>query len=389
MAKTVNIRMTYHSSSDIENMIIDTIDKYYQGGMIYKGTIKSTDDLPLTYKEGDTYTMIDGENSWLVIANVTRDYEGNYDSTHWQIVLSNSTGEVTADKVKLSENIQLSGTYTTIGNLDKNSENNILEEGQSLQDVLEEMLSKELYPTTVAPTGSIALANTNTSVEVGTKVVIGYSFEFTPGKFKYDDGTYAATEGMEPTYFIDDKEVSKSGSLEEFLAEDGGKYSVSGKIKYTASNPGVTKPNGNETEIVVPAGELSGLVSASISTYRNMYYYCGLKSKVDNLGELDSVKIRDGEVFTSIKSSTSVLEIKGEALPDQTGVIMVIMPENKKIEKVEKVGGGLSIEVTVSEFVKSDPIQVTGANKEYPMSYNIYTYNPSNLAADTYKIYIK
>lgn len=389
MAKTVNIRMTYHSSSDIENMIIDTIDKYYQGGMIYKGTIKSTDDLPLTYKEGDTYTMIEGENSYLVIANKTRDYEGPYEADNWQIVLSSSSGEVTADKVVLSENIQLSGTYKTIGNLDKDSENNVLEEGQTLQSVLEEMLSKELYPTPVTPTGSIKLANTNTSVEVGTKVVIGYSFEFTPGRFKYDDGTYATAEGMEPTYFIDGKEVTKSGSLEEFYAKDGEKYSVSGKIKYTASNPGITKPNGNETEIVVPAGELSGLVSASISTYRNMYYYCGLKSNVDNLGELDSAKIRDGEVFKSVKSSTSVLEIKGEALSDQTGIIMVIMPENKKIEKVEKVGGGLSIEVTASEFVKSGPVQVTGANKQSPMNYDIYTYNPSNLASDTYKIYIK
>lgn len=390
MAKTVNIKMTYHSSSDIENMIVETIDKYYQGGMLYKGTIVSIDDLPLTYKEGYTYTMIDGENSYLVIANVTRDYEGDYDPTHWQIVLSSGTGEVTADKVYLKDDIRLSGTYTTIGNLDKNAADSTLEEGQSLQEVLEEMLSKELNPIAVNPTGSITITNTDTSVEVGTEIAISYEFTFNKGRFKYDDDTSVECElPSDVEYLIDGVKVDKVGTLSTFTTEDNTTYKVTGNIRYPESKPGVTKPNGNETEVTVSDGILTVTSTNSITTYRNMFFYCGKKTNID-LDTLDSDSIRTSE-FWNAKPVTSTLSVPGQSFELGEGAIFLAIPTTKSVTAFSQSDGTMASAIELADFPIVKTVGVYGANNGLKIDYNVYMYNPSTLASSdvTYKITIE
>ena len=96
-------------------------------------------------------------------------------------------GNYNADNVILTGNVQLSGDYTKVGNIEKANAAAVTEydwDGMSVRQMFENILSKVLYPTKPTPSvSSFSLSNSGAK-EIGTTITPAF-------KVKYDPKTYA------------------------------------------------------------------------------------------------------------------------------------------------------------------------------------------------------
>lgn len=385
MAKNINLRMTYYSASNIEELIKDTVEDMYAGAMNFKGTIIGEDwqaQMPKIYSKGDVYAIqLDPDNeqqSFLIISNVSRSVESAYLEEEWQEVRSDKgispDSIIMASQVKLDNNITLSGGFDKVGNLDKNAADHTLESGQTLQSVLEEMLAKDMIPTAVNPVCSIRFTNDLLMQEVGTKVNPSYEFSFDSGLFYYEDST-SEPGGQVPTYYIGENQVDQSGTLPEItITEDP--YTLSGRISYTESVEGLTKPKGESTGIKIPAGEANVTTTNQFTGFRNVFYYYGDVILV----ELTNDVIRGWNSQPLLSSNRKISFINEDNYSDSTGIIYIAIPDSKSISSAfQNPIGESKINIT-DQFVQlDDTVAVKGANDFAAIDYKLYKYNPSIL----------
>lgn len=385
MAKNINLRMTYYGVSNIEDLIKDTVEDMYAGAMNFKGTIIGEDwqnQMPKTYSKGDVYAIqLDPNNeqqSFLIIANVSRNVESAYLDEEWQEVRSDkgisADSKIMASQVYLDSDITLSGGFDRVGNLDKNATDHTLEKDQTLQSVLEEMLAKDMIPTPVPPACSIRFTNPLLMLEVGTKVVPSYEFSFDSGLFYYEDSSSVSGE-QTPTYYIGDTQVNQSGTLAEItITEDP--YTLSGKISYTESVEGLTKPKGESTGIKIPAGEVSVTTINQFTGFRNVFYYYGDVIPV----ELTSEIIREWSAQPLLPSNRKISFINEDTYSNSDGIIYIAIPDSESISSAfQNPVGESKINIT-DQFVQfDDTVAVKGANDFTAMDYKLYKYNPATL----------
>lgn len=382
MAKNINLRMTYYSASNIEDLIKDTVEDMYAGAMNFKGTIIGEDwqaQMPKTYSKGDTYAIqLDPDNeqqSFLIIANVSRNVESAYLDEEWQEVRSDkgisADSKIMASQVYLDNAITLSGGFDKVGNLDKNAADHTLEQDQTLQSVLEEMLAKDMIPTPVNPVCSLSFTNKVLSYEVGTKVKPEYLFKFTSGHFKYEDGSIMNGE-QTSKYYIGDIPASESGVLNEIQITET-PYKQSGKISYTESVEGLTNPKGEATGIKIPAGEANVTTTNSFTGYRNTFYYCGNVIS----GELTSDIIRGWAKQSSVNKTIKFTS--DTVYYNSTGAIYIAVPNGLTIKSASQNFPGESPLNITEQFEKFSTVDVEGAEKYNAIKYILYKYNPATL----------
>lgn len=383
MAKNINLKMTYYGASNIEELIRDTVADMYAGAMNFKGTIIGEDwqsQMPKTYSKGDTYAIqLDPENeqqSFLIISTSSRNIESSYLEEEWQEIRSDKgispDSRIMASQVYLDSDITLSGGFDNVGNLNNESDDpTTLESGQTLQSVLEEMLAKDMIPTPIPPVCSLEFTNNLFGFEVGTKIVPAYKFTFESGSFYYEDTTLVSG-GQTPTYYIGDAVASESGTLPEItITEDA--YRLSGKISYTESAEGLTKPKGESTGITIPAGEANVTTSERFVGFRNIFYYYG-----ENIsGELTSDIIRGWNSQPS--TNRKILFTTETGYSESTGVVYVAVPNSMSIlSAFQNPIGESKINIT-DQFVQSATVAVEGANGFTAADYKLYKYNPAIL----------
>lgn len=382
MAKNINLRMTYYGVSNIEELIKDTVEDMYAGAMNFKGTIIGENwqtQMPKTYSKGDVYAIqLDPNNeqqSFLIIANVSRNVESAYLDEEWQEVRSDkgisADSKIMASQVYLDNNITLSGGFDKVGNLDKNAEDHTLEKDQTLQSVLEEMLAKDMIPTQVNPVCSLSFINAK-AFEVGTKVTPEYKFTFKSGYFKYEDGTTMDGEQV-PTFYINDEQVSDTGVLGEITITET-PHKQSGKISYTDSVEGLTKPKGEATGEKIPGGEANVTTTNSFTGFRNIFYYYGTVISET----LTSDVIRGWEKQPSTNKTIDF--INDTTYPNTTGAIYVAIPSESAIASAFQIPIGEGPLNITSQFSQmNDTVDVEGADGYTPKQYKVFTYNPSIL----------
>lgn len=381
MAKNINLRMTYYGVSNIEELIKDTVEDMYAGAMNFKGTIIGEDwpaQMPKTYSKGDVYAIqLDPNNeqqSFLIIANVSRNVESAYLDEEWQEVRSDkgisADSKIMASQVYLDNDITLSGGFDKIGNLDKNATDHTLEKDQTLQSVLEEMLAKDMKPTAVNPVCSLSFINAK-AFEVGTKVKPEYKFTFKSGYFKYEDGSIMDGE-QAPTFFINDEQVSDTGVLGEITITET-PHKQSGKISYTTSVEGLTKPKGEATGEKIPAGEAKVTTTNSFTGFRNLFYYCGDVIS----GDITNTIVRGWNNQPSTNKTIKFSNNTG--YNNSTGAIYVAIPSELTISFASQNPVGESAINITGQFSQTAYVDVNGANDYAAKQYRLYKYNPATL----------
>lgn len=381
MAKNINLRMTYYGVSNIEELIKDTVEDMYAGAMNFKGTIIGEDwqaQMPKTYSKGDVYAIqLDPNNeqqSFLIIANNSRNVESTYLEEEWQEVRSDkgisADSKIMASQVYLDNDITLSGGFDKVGNLDKNATDHTLEKDQTLQSVLEEMLAKDMIPTPINPVCSLSFTNAG-GFEVGTMIQPSYKFTFTSGYFKYEDDSIMSGEQLS-TYFIDDTQVSQSGTLETIQITET-PFTLSGKISYTESVEGLTRPKGELTEIKIPAGETNVTTLNQFTGFRNIFYYCGDVIE----GDITNTIIRGWNNQPSTNKTIKFMNNTGYY--NSTGVIYIAIPSESTISFASQNPVGESAINITGQFEQTAYVDVTGANDYTAKQYRLYKYNPATL----------
>jgi hypothetical protein len=382
MAKNINLRMTYYGVSNIEELIKDTVEDMYAGAMNFKGTIIGENwqiQMPKTYSKGDVYAIqLDPNNeqqSFLIIANNSRNVESAYLEEEWQEVRSDkgisADSKIMASQVYLDNAITLSGGFDKVGNLDKNAADHTLEQDQTLQSVLEEMLAKDMRPTPVNPVCSLSFTNKVLSFEVGTKVEPEYNFVFASGYFKYEDGSIMDGE-QDYKCFIGDTQVNNQGTLDAIQITET-PYTISGKISYTESVEGLTKPKDEATGIKIPAGEANVTTTNSLTGFRNLFYYCGKTIG----GDITSNIIRG---WANQPSTNKTIKFKNATGYDNsTGAIYVAIPNKLTIKSASQNLVGESPLNITDQFIQIGDVDVNGANGYDAEQYILYRYNPAKL----------
>lgn len=381
-------------SGEVVRLDDTSVDLSAVGGSLYEATksdLSASDESVIeaffadegapTAKKGDVFVI-----TTTVEAVEYEQSAYSYDGSKWVAM----TGNVDADKVIMRDDIKLAGDYTQVGNLTKgqNATGTLSAKGKSIADVLTEILSKRLQPS--SPTQpSISGFNLSgaKAVEAGTKLAsASYTAgSLNPGSYQYGPETgVAATNwvvqritdgGTEQIASVDaaslDAQTDNNGGAGFVIGDEGGDNVVS-SLKYTATathGAGVTADDnlGSDSDpaVAIAAGTKSKTTGA-YTPFRNYFYGATAEKPA-----LDSAYIRGltksnkayaaGTITINVASGTQRVCIACDAT--KTGVTKVINQT------------AMNADVT-STFVQTT-VDVEGAEGYTAKSYKVWTFEPA------------
>lgn len=363
------------------------------GGTVYAATkadLSTSDDSVISGyfaqntdvkpKKGDVFvvtTTVDGST-----------YEQSayfYDGSAWVAM----TGSVDADKVILRENITLAGGYTQVGNLTKsqNGTATFQTKGKSVADILTEIFSKRLQPTTpVQPSVTGFALNGAKAVEAGTQVAAASygTAELNPGSYKYGPDTAVVASGWKVER-ITDKATTEVANAETaslaagsdnnggagfVIGDAGGDAVASLKYKATATHgAGVTaKDNlGSDSNpaVAIAAGTKSK-ETAAYTPFRNYFYGATAEKPTLNSDYIRSLT-KSGKAYAA---GTLTINVPVGAQRVAIACIATAKGVTKVINET-----AMNADVT-STFVKST-VPVEGANGYSAKTYNVWIFEPA------------
>jgi len=109
--------------------------------------------------------LIAGEGSAAKYSYTAYVYDGSLSA--WKAM----DGNYKAENVYFDKDITLAGDYTSVGNI-KLSDGTLSATGKSVKTLMDNIFTKELYPTASLPTASITLGATSLTGEVGTTYTV-------------------------------------------------------------------------------------------------------------------------------------------------------------------------------------------------------------------------
>lgn len=188
--------------------------------------------------------------------------------------------EIVADAttVKTTEDIVVT---TAVGELKANE---VLATGTSVQSILVKMLSQEKNPSKTNPAVGTFIVNNNgsgTHLEAGTSVTPKWNAAFSAGSYTYKStaskdpitpvaGTGVTAQSWSIKKGSDEIGTAASGTGEAFILGDA-TVQFTATVNYSAGNFALTNLNKlPETDVQIAEGSASR--SASITSYRNMFY---------------------------------------------------------------------------------------------------------------------
>ena len=366
-------------ATDTQEIVVN--DKSYGGGITnfeVKTLVKegvNVESLVITLSNGsvhdipvsdllpnDVAEMIEGLSGSLVASSSE---ESKNFLVHEEDENKLSVREIDADCTKTTEEIVVTGV--TVGNL---SNGTSIARGTSLEDLIKQMLMKELDVTKTLPTAQISLSSDSTKAgnyEVGTQISITPTAKYTDGKFTGVSGySYTLNAGCaqgEVTLKLGDTEI-ESGAKQEFFIEEGiTKLSLS--IGYGASSATPVTNMGNASEVSIPAGTatVSEANEPKYVGYVNMF----IVHLPDTTTELTSDIIRGGRGM-AIKEGTSFQQFDA---PGGTQRTIILRRTNQK----PSVEGNLGSSYNSSFLAGEDTVLVYGATNNWSDDYYYWYYD--------------
>lgn len=243
-----------------------------------------------------------------------------YNGTDWAAM----DGNYSAKNVYLQDEIELAGSFTTVGNYEKGEK---IAAGTSLESILSSMLQQELYPTAndkpnaeiTASGGSGEVGTTYSAPTATLKITDVGSYEYGDKAtgITFAAGSVKIAEGADPTtatnYKTNESVMTKNSTI-QLTAADGGMYSdtsksytFSGTASYPAGKVPVTNLGNEYPSAQIPAGDVTIADKAiTFSGYRKAF------AGGTTAATLDSATIRAGAYtknnFASVDSQSEALE---------------------------------------------------------------------------------
>lgn len=321
-----------------------------------------------------------------------------YDGENWRAL----DGNYDASNVYFGNDFTLAGSYSSVGNIAL-SDKTLSAKGKSLEQVIQSIFTKELYPTADKPSISLS-GDTDASGEVGTTYTIpkvtvkvddvgSYTYGpetgivFEVGKLTIaecaEDGIASATNKKTNTTQMkadDTLQLTASNGKGNTYTDSAISYTFDAEGVYTQGAMPVTNL-GNDYETARIASGTATTTARTIKRtgWRNYWYgfisttdATGL-TRITNSGDVNYNKVTDG-VKTLIAGGAA---ISNKTLPTITAVAgdrmpVVVFPTsaNKKVASAS-MPGSLNAPVTFT-FIKT--VKLAGANGASAIDYDIWGY---------------
>lgn len=315
-----------------------------------------------------------------------------------------------ADYIYMPSNIQLSGNYTSIGNVSKGSNAAVKElecGGWSVSKLFKEILTKVLYPSKPIPSVSMSLSNSGRQ-EVGTSITPSFFVTFDPKTYAYGSesnkaaGSYTYAAPGKVTITLGDGETltgtyvaSQKGDSQETLLISGVMMTVTANTNYYGSAVSCEYEDGaipltNTGTTYADAQVTKGTASNSndTKTITGYYqgYYIGTSTTVVTANNITSNIVRG---LTKKRNDVYAAgAVNGINVPAGTKTIIIATP-------ADKTGPSYVLNTTVNAPMttlygtanKATTIKVGGADAtssdigNYSKDYNIWLYTPAEAYA--------
>ena len=378
-----------------------TNDNYYEvlPGSTVEGVYKSLSDIP-NPKKGDIAVVkeIIGEIS---TASTMTAYM--YDGEKWCAL----DGNYDASNVYFSNDFTLAGSYTAVGNIALNDKT-LSAKGKSLEQVIQSIFTKELYPTKDLPTITL-------SGDKDDKGEVGTSYSLPTVKVTVSDvGSY--------TYGPETGIVFEAGNLTIAECAEGGVASATNKKTNTSNatanstislTAGEGKGNiytdsvisytfdavGTYTQGAMPVTNLgndypserieAGTANCTARTikrtgWRNYWY--GFISTTD-YSKITRITDSTNANYNKVTDGTKYLTAGGAAISNQTlptitaadgdKMPVVLFPTSAK-KKVASATMPSSMNTSVT-FTKLGTVNIAGANNASAVSYDVWGYSATSM----------
>lgn len=351
--------------ADIEKVIADNRDTTYS----LEPTGEQTDAQALATiespKDGDTAIVkrtISGDK----VSYTAYVYDGA-----WKAM----DGNYNANNVYFDKDL----TYTAdigVKTVPSSGSGTISAAGRNVQQVLADILAKEVNPKTTQPSASMS-SNNIKAYEAGTNVAVKYSISTNPGSYTYGPATGVSFSNYKAT-FNDETLTAASGTFTSVQVTDTTNLSITGSVDYSDGKVPVTNLGNNYANGQIKAGS-EPLSKGTLTGYRNWFYGYKAGGSTIDVSALDSAKIR--------------------AMTPQNGGFPATLSTNKMQQMFFAIPKGKKTDVSVSNNVNGAPCTVTkvtdimveGASGYTAVAYDVWYVN--NAAADgganTYKITVK
>lgn len=323
-----------------------------------------------------------------------------YDNGNWAAM----DGNYTADNVFFKNDITLAGSYTTVGNVKKDSNaavGTLAAAGKSLSDIMQSIFTQEVEPTVTAPSVSLSASapNSTAAKEIGSYITtLNWDGTSSNGSYTVSGGANQGT-GLTANSFTwnvsNDINDSTSNAIDGSFTLGESKIQIDSTSEKTYATitaevdldiSTVTNPKtnlNNERPSAKITGFADGSVSKTLSAkvkltgYRNTWYYVG----EDCESELNSAFIRSTSPKNANTKSIGTLNI-----PKGTKRVMVAIPGSATLtEVIDIIGQNLDVK---GNFTK-DTIAVEGANGYTATNYTVFHFeNPNGIAETKYKFTI-
>ena len=380
---------------------ISSIEKTSTEGLVDTYTITLTDGSTCTFTVTNGEKGADGEDGQDgKTPKKGEDYFTEED-------IEEIAGKVKIDSVDPSKVIFGETVYTAyaVGNIAlENGKAVLAEKGDNLFNVMKNIWSKDVNPTTTQPSVTLTFSQWG-SYEVGESVTPTYSVSFNKGSYSFDADTGVSvtkwiisdTKGNSHTYTIGNngnwfrgttdtgKSPSKgehpSGSFPSFTVTDGISYKITAKAEHTAGSIPHTNMGEEYADGQITAGTTDPATSNAVTGYRNSFY--GTLNSKDDFSKEDydvSATIRnikngtkDGKSGKALSNGNSfAITIPASTTDKPIYRVLIAYPATLRdlTSVLDKNDSNSNI---VSGFDGPNIFTIKGAGDDAGIQYKVYT----------------
>lgn len=291
---------------------------------------------------------------------------------------------VTPDKVVFDKDLL---TSYAIGNIELvNGIGVMAKAGDTLADMLENVLIKECDPEVIKPSIEVTL-NQSGSHEVGTYVSPTYTVSFDPGSYSFGgrngseivNGTGVSLDSLTVTDTLGRSSTAADGSFDIIQVVDGIEYTVTAAGTHSDGYVPVTNLKNDYIDGKITAAKIVD-TSGAVKGYRNTFY-----------GTTETKDAITSDLIRSLNKSGKSLS-NGSTITVQvpTGAVRVIVAYPATLRDITSIKdvNGLNAEIS-SGFARSI-VKVSGAESYDEVDYKLYTMDFANAndKANTYTVVI-
>ena len=261
--------------------------------------------------------------------------------------------------------------YATISATKQNGEK------KTVQEMLEEIFSKDNNPTVTAPSVSVAVSPNASLVEVGTKVAVKVTATFSPGSYSYGPATGVTAKTI--TAFLASKksgesvenltvQSGKQATFQEVMLNDGDEYSVGAIVQHTEGAVPKTQLGSDADGLAIAAGTVQTTANKKAVTAFRKYFY----GVMTDTAALTSAKVR--ALTGSTKAAAAGTTFNITAGTSATKRMVVAAPKNAVSGITALLTTSMNADISAN-FVKQT-VAVEGAEGYDAADYDVWVFQP-------------